>query len=353
MGFQQPEEREQELTVAKAQRARKDPADSINPSTAKAISRWLAPSNVGALYVWVILIGVFAIWIPNLFFSYKTVASIVNQNSISAIMAFSLLIPLSAGVFDLSIGSVMGLAGLLAAKLLGYGSINPYLVILVVLVASALIGAVNALVVVGLGVDSFIGTLATGSILAAVTLGISNEQILTNGVYGTFSNVATRSIDQIQQPFIYSLVLAIIIWYFLSRTTGGRRLYAVGYNADAAKLAGITVGRARAMSLMASATVAGLGGILLTAVIGAADPTAGPSYLIPAFSAAFLGATQFSRHLGGPRFNPQGTFVAILMLGTGSTGLLLAGAPQWAPQLFEGVILIIAVALTVGRRKRA
>jgi ABC-type xylose transport system permease subunit len=116
-GFLQPEEREQELTLARAGRARQDSADSANPSAAKAIGRWLSPSNVGALYVWVILIVAFAVWIPNLFLSYKTVASIVNQNSISAVMAFSILIPLSAGVFDLSIGSVMGLAGLQAAGL--------------------------------------------------------------------------------------------------------------------------------------------------------------------------------------------------------------------------------------------
>jgi ribose transport system permease protein len=90
-------------------------------------------------------------------------------------------------------------------------------------------------------------------------------------------------------------------------------------------------------------------GVALTARIEAADPSNGPSYLIPAFSAAFLGATQF-RH---GRFNPWGTVVSVLLLGTGSIGLLLAGAPQWAPQVFQGVVLIAAVSLTVvqGRRK--
>jgi len=94
--------------------------------------------------------------------------------------------------------------------------------------------------------------------------------------------------------------------------------------------------------------VAALAGVALTAQIGAADPSNGPSYLIPAFSAAFLGATQFRRG----RFNPWGTILAVLMLTTGSIGLLLVGAPQWSPQVFQGAVLIAAVGLGGLRRHR-
>jgi ribose/xylose/arabinose/galactoside ABC-type transport system permease subunit len=106
----------------------------------------------------------------------------------------------------------------------------------------------------------------------------------------------------------------LVIGFFLERTTTGRYSYAAGYNAEVARLVGVSIGRVRTLSLVISSSIAGFAGLLLTANIQAADPSNGPSYLIPAFSAAFLGATQF-RH---GRFNPWGVMVAVLMLGTGS-----------------------------------
>jgi ribose transport system permease protein len=309
---------------------------------------WVSPQTISVVYVWAALIVVFSFWIPSLFLRYATATTILNENSVSALMALALVLPLSAGTYDLSIGSVMGLAGVIAGELLAGGAINPYVVIVLVLLISACIGAVNAFVVVVLGIDSFIGTLATGSILAAVTLGVSNQQIITAGVAGRFSRFGTISFHDIEIPLLYVLVIGAAMWWVLSRTVLGRRIYAVGFNPDAARLASISVNRIRAAPLVISSLLSGLAGIVLCATTEAADPSAGPSYLIPAFSAVFLGATQFS----SGRFNPWGTLVTVFMLGTGSVGLLLAGAPQWSPQLFEGVILILAVAITVRRGRR-
>jgi ribose transport system permease protein len=109
------------------------------------------------------------------------------------------------------------------------------------------------------------------------------------------------------------------------------------------------------IAFVTSAVIAGFAGMVLAARVSSGSPTAGPAYLIPAFSAAFLGATQFRQG----RFNPWGTVIAVLLLGTGNVGLLLAGGPNWTPTLFEGVVLIAAVALTglgantIGARIRA
>ena len=96
---------------------------------------------------------------------------------------------------------------------------------------------------------------------------------------------------------------------------------------------------------MVSAVLAGLAGILATAMIGAGNPATGPDLLLPAFAVAFLGATQFR----SGRFNVWGTVVAVLLLGTGNIGLLVIGGPPWLPNMFEGVMLISAVALTSRR----
>ena len=142
--------------------------------------------------------------------------------------------------------------------------------------------------------------------------------------------------------------MAVSIWYLLEHTASGRRLYATGFNPDAARLAGVRTDRLRFLSLVASGGLAGATGIVLASMLGSGSPTAGTPYLLPAFAAAFLGATQLKHG----RFNAGGTIIAVLLLGTGVTGLALANAPQWAGDMFVGVVLIASLALTGLQRRR-
>jgi ribose transport system permease protein len=149
-------------------------------------------------------------------------------------------------------------------------------------------------------------------------------------------------------PGVYYLVLvALALWYVLEHTGVGRRFYATGFNAEASRLAGIATQRLRFASLIVSALIAGFAGIVLASNLTSGSPTSGTSYLLPAFAAAFLGATQ----LRAGRFNAWGTVIAVLMLGTGISGLGLAAAPAWAPSMFTGVVLIAALALTGAQRR--
>ena len=151
----------------------------------------------------------------------------------------------------------------------------------------------------------------------------------------------------IQLPVLYMVVVMLVLGYVLEQTVFGRHIYAAGYGPDVARLVGLRVGRLRTLSLIWSGVLASFAGIALAAQLGSADPTSGPEYLIPAFSAAFVGASQF-RH---GRFNPWGAVVAVMMIGTGSVGLLLAGTQPWMPQVFQGVVLIAAVGITGIQRK--
>ena len=112
---------------------------------------------------------------------------------------------------------------------------------------------------------------------------------------------------------LYLLVIAGAIWFVLEHTATGRRLYATGFNPDAARLAGVRTDRLRFLSLITSALLAGVAGIVFASAIGSGSPTAGDAVPAPAFAAAFLGATQ----LRGGRFNAWGTVIAVLLLGTG------------------------------------
>jgi ribose transport system permease protein len=307
----------------------------------------LAFRNIGVVYVLIAIIVMFSIWKPDLFPTWVTVRSILNQNAIAGLVALALVVPLSARVFDLSVGSAVGLCNVFVAWLLVNKGVSMVPAIVLTIVAGLFIGALNAGIVVGIGIDSFIATLATGSLLAAATTILDNNQVIIGDqLTGTFGKLATIGIGGIALPVFLMLGVAVGLWYLQKYTVTGRRIYATGFNAGAARLGGIRTARLRAGSLIVSGLVAGVAGVLLTSQVSSGSPEIGPPYLLNAFAAAFLGATQF-----GGRFNAWGTVLAVLLLGTGSTGLTLVGAPSWTSNMFSGVVLIAALALTKLERK--
>lgn len=314
----------------------------------KSAGQFFSPRNIGVVYVWILAVILFTILKPDVFPTSQTAASIVNQYAITGMVALSLVVPLAAGVYDLSVGFVVGLSGVLCAYLLSSAGMSPVAAILVTMCACVLIGVFNAIIVVLLNVDSFIGTLGSGAIIAAITTWISRDQIITGTISeSSFRKLASAEVLGVTLPVIYLLVIMLAIGYFLERTQSGRRTYATGFDRETARLNGAPVDRLVALSLVGSAMISGFAGIVLAARISAGSPGVGSSYLIPAFSAAFLGATQ----LRGGRFNPWGTVLGVILLGTGNVGLIIAGGPTWTPELFEGIVLIVAIALTSTNRE--
>ena len=198
-------------------------------------------------------------------------------------------------------------------------------------------------------IDSFIATLATGSLIAAlITMLTGGTAIISTRLQGGFAKIGQTNVSGFTLPVVYVFLVAVAMWFLLEHTATGRRLYATGFNPDASKLAGVRVDRLRFASLVVSGSLAGATGLVLASTVGSGDPSAGTSYLLPAFAAAFLGATQLKHG----RFNAFGTLIAVLLLGTGTTGLALANAPQWSADMFVGLVLIASLAVT-GIQRRA
>lgn len=310
--------------------------------------RPLSFRTIGAIYVWIAIIVLFSIWQPDTFPTWQTARTILNQNAVAGLVALSLVAPLAARVFDLSIGYVLGFACVLVAYLLAHTGIAWPLAALITFAVVLGLGVVNAVTVVALRIDSFIGTLATGALMQAGIIIITGEEPITGGrLTGPFSSLATISAGGLALPVFVTLAAAGILWWLLDHTVTGRRLYATGFNDEAARLTGVRVSRLRFASLLASAAVAGLAGILLCAQISSGSPDVGPSYLLDGYAAAFLGATQFRPG----RFNPWGTLVATMLLGTGHSGLSLVGAPTWSSSLFTGVVLLLALGVSTAERR--
>ena len=320
----------------------------VRPNRWSRVKRGLSFERIGAVYVWIAIVIVFSIWIPDTFPTLATVRQILNSNSIAGIAALAITIPFCARVFDLSFAYVMSLTGVTAAHFIAAGwGVAPSVAL--ALAVGLAMGLINAVVVVVLRIDSLIGTLATGSLmLAFITLTTHDTPINDPKLNGPFAAIGQTTIGGVSLSVLYCLVIAFAMWYYLEHTASGRRLYAAGFNADAARLAGVRVNRLRFGSLLTSGFVAGIAGIVLASTTASGTPDAGTAYLLPGFAAVFLGATQ----LKYGRFNAWGTIIAVMMLGTGIIGLGLASAPAWAANMFVGVVLIAALAVT-GLERRA
>jgi ribose transport system permease protein len=309
----------------------------------------LTLDNVSLLFVLVGLIVLFGILVPETFLTVDTIRNVLTDQAVTTVMALALLLPVAARQFDLSIAGNMGFSIVLIATLLAEAHWPVPVAIAATLAVGCLIGLINAFIVVRLGVNSFIATLGTGSILGAAIQWLTGGKQIVNGIPDSFTNLGRHEVLSIPLTVFYVAVVAIALWYLLEHRTTGRYVYAVGSNADAARLAGIRVNRITTIALMSSGVIASFAGILFVMRIGAASLSAGDSYLLPAFAAVFLGATQFK----AGNVNVPGTIVAVLVLAVGVKGVQLIGAPFWVDGLFNGVALILAVALAVrsGRQR--
>ncbi len=303
--------------------------------------------NLSLLYIWAGIIVLFGLLEPETFLRVNTARTILANEAITSLMALSLIMPLAANTFDLSIGATMGTGVIFAAWLQFEFAMNPVLAIFLTLAVGLLIGAVNCVVIVKFRVNSFIATLGMSSILAAMIQWVSGGQFIVEGISQNFKKLGTTKLFTIPLPVYYMLAVALILWYILEHRQIGRYLYATGSNPDAARLAGVRTDPLKVVALLVSASVATITGVIFLARIGSASLDAGPPFLLPAFASVFLGATQLkSRHV-----NVVGTLIAVYVLATGVKGLQLAGSPFWVDDLFNGVALIIAVALS-GRAER-
>jgi ribose transport system permease protein len=296
--------------------------------------------NISALYIFAVMFVVFSLWVPDTFLQWNTWKALFDSQAVTATLAVGLVIALSAGSFDLAIGTELGFGAILVAWLLVDKDLAVVPAITLTLAGGALIGLANGLLVVKARIDSFIATLGVSSILLAVIAWISSSQQIL-GLPEGFQQIGTTEILGLTLPVYLMLAVGLLAWYVLERTPLGRRIYATGGNIEAARLAGVRVAAMVIGSLVACGVIAAFSGMLITANLGTGDPTIGPAYLLPAFSAAFLGSTQFR----GGRFNVWGTIVAVYVLATGVKGLQLAGAPIWIPDLFNGAALLLAVGL--------
>ncbi len=300
------------------------------------------------LAAWGVTCVIFGILRPDTFPTTSNFTTIFGSQAILVVLTLALLLPLTAGDYDLSVAATMTLSAMTLAILNVNKGWPIGWAVVAALAVGLLVGIVNGALVVLLDIDSLIATLGSSTFIAGVVLWISNSQTISGIDERLIDVVVVNRFLGIPLEFYYGLALGLVIFYVFEFMPVGRRLLFVGRGRNVARLSGIRVARLRWGALAASGVVSAFAGVLYAGTLGSADPTSGLSFLLPAFAAAFLGATTI---MPG-RFNPIGSIAAVYFLVTGITGLQLLGVQTFVQQLFYGGALVLAVALSQLARRR-
>lgn len=305
----------------------------------------------GLVIVWIAVILLFGALRPDTFLTWSNFSTIFGSQAVLVIVTLGLVVPLTAGDFDLSIAQVLTFVSMVTAILSAKLAVPLWVIIPTVLALGALVGAINGALTLYFRVHSLIVTLGVGTFLHGITLWISDSQTIGGVARALMQWSIIERFLGIPIAFYYAIGLAAVMWYVLSYTAFGQQLLFTGRGREVGRLSGIAVGRVRLLSFVASGVMGAIAGLIYTGTTGSANPSSGTTLLLPAFAAAFLGATCITPG----RFNPWGSVVAVYFLVTGINGLSVLGFRTFVQDLFYGGALVVAVMvsqLVSGRKER-
>jgi ribose transport system permease protein len=309
---------------------------------------WLS-SRFSVIGVWIVLALLYAILVPDTFLTTGSFRTIFGSQQALVFLSAGLLCTIVVGEFvDMSVASNFGLAATLVTVLNVNDGINVWVAALLAIAAAVLVGVINALLVVKVGVNTIVVTLGMGTFLLGIALWQA-DLAPVSGLPGAFSQISNFQMAGLPVSFFIGLVLMLGFAYLLSFTPLGRNMRFVGENREVSRLAGVRVMRVRFGAFVAAGVIAGVGGVISAAGTGGFDPASSQAYLLPMFAATFLGTAV----LMPGRFNPIGTLIAVYFLATGVLGLQLLGGTSWVSDAFYGGVLVIAVTISTILNKRS
>jgi ribose transport system permease protein len=313
-------------------------------SPARKWLEWL--SRYGIVFAFLVLVVTLALLSPS-FLATSNLLNVLRQISVNALLAFGMTTVILGAGIDLSVGSVLALAGALAAGLSVAGW-PPALAMLAALAAGALMGCFNGLFVARAGIAPFIATLGGLTIFRGVTLVYTDGRPIT-GLPDAFDVLGNGVWIGVPIPVWVMLAFLGLTHFLLRYTALGRSIYAVGGNEEAARLSGIPVMRVKLFTYAYSGFAAALGALVLTGRLNSAQPTAGAGFELDAIAAVVVGGTS----LFGGRGGAAGTFLGAAIIGVLNNGMNLLDVSAFYQQIVKGGVILGALLIDrlVGSRK--
>ncbi len=300
--------------------------------------------NQKALIALLIMAFIFA-FLSEHFFSFNNLMNVSRQTSISALLAAGMTLVILVGDIDLSIGANAAFCGVVAAFMLKHGVITP-LTFIIVLILGMFIGLANGVLVAKVKVPFFISTLAMMSILTGAGYLITGGYPISNLPHA-WSFFGRGYVKSVPVPTIIMFLVFIIMAIVLSRTTFGRRLYAVGSSEKTSYLCGIKTTNVRIMAYAFAGLLAALGGVLLSSRLDSGDPSVGDTFLLVSIAAPILGGTKLS----GGEGTIIGTLIGAFVLGVINNAMSLMNLNTYWQDVVRGLIVIAIIIPQIERKK--
>ena len=302
----------------------------------------------GTLIGFLSIIIFFSVNLPNTFLTSKNLINISQQISMLAVVAFTMTIVMVMNDFDLSVGSMASLSGVVAAVLFTM-DYPVWMAISAALLVGIIGGMFNGFLVSIIGILPFVATLGTLTMFSGLAFLIcGGKTIFGRDIPQEFSSFARSGIEidilSMRIPFlsILALLILFIVWFVLEQTTYGRRLYAIGGNVEASYLAGIKVKQLRMTAFALTGLGAAIAGLMYASRVASSNPTQGSGLMLEAIAAVFLGMTMSEE--GEPRV--LYTLIGVLILGILDNGLTQMSVDSYIREILVGSIVIIAVAFS-------
>ena len=281
------------------------------------------------------------------FIQPSNLVNILKQASINGILSFGMMFVIIAGGFDMSVGSTVAFAGILAA-MLGQGQFPLFVPLIVALIAGLAVGIVNGVGVAVGDLPPFIMTLGTMTAVRGLALLISNGKPVT-GISAEYKAIAASSVVGVPMLAVFLVIVILICSFILAKTVYGRRVYACVGNLLAARVAGINTTKIRISTFAIAGLLAGFCGFLMTSRVTIGQPTAAESYEMDAITACVVGGVSMSGGVG----KPWGVVVGALLITVIANGLDILGVSSHWQKIVKGVIIVIAVLIDVkGKSKK-
>nr|WP_319390907.1 ABC transporter permease [uncultured Cohaesibacter sp.] len=295
-----------------------------------------------------LLLCAFLSFATDSFFTARNLLNVLDQITVLGIMAVGMTFVILIGGIDLSVGSILALSMMVMGYLSNEVGVALPLAIVIALFASAIAGAVTGLLITEFNVPAFISTLAMMSVARGLANMITDGQQIV-GFPGWFNLLAIiRHGGFLTVTVALMLIVFVVGWIFLRNTTGGRCLYAIGGNQEVARLAGINVRLSTILVYITSAVLSGLAGIVLAARLDSVQPSSGVSYELDTIAAVVIGGASLSGGTGGI----VGTVIGVLVIGVLRNGLNLLGVSPFTQQVVIGVVIALAVAAEVLKKRK-
>ena len=294
--------------------------------------------SCGTVLALAVIVAAFSIILPDKFCTLTNFINITRQISLLVMISLGTTLVMSVNEFDLSVGSMASLGGVIAA-LLAVKGLPMTVCFLLPAVISFFIGLLNGWVVARFRVLSFITTLGMSTVLSGIIYRLSGGATIFEGIPKNFSFLGTVKLGRIPLLSILMVAFVVLFWFLLQHTPLGRKFYAIGGNEETAKIAGIRVKKYKTIAFALCAVMACVTGMLIASRVGSANTTAGDGYFLQSYAAVFIGCTVSRK--GIP--NAVGTLVGAAILGILANGLTILQMPSYMQSIITGGIIILAV----------